>query len=314
MSESSIEWLNGGSTWNPLRARNKATGQVGWFCVHASAGCENCYAEQRNKGFFQLGTRVDYKAQNQKKVEIFLDEQTLKQPLHWKKPRLVFPCSMTDLFGEFHTDGQIEKVFNVMYRAKAHTFIVLTKRAERMYDFVSKSAFLSNAPLENVWLMVSVEDQKTADERIPWLLKIPSAVRGVSYEPGLGPVRLDWPLDHPQRTALSQLDWVIIGGESGPRARMFDIQWAYDAVAQCLVGGVPVFVKQLGAIPYDPKCGHESMDGVLSLSEIDGDLGRQVWHCSLCNGLIGLSDKKGGDINEWPQTLRVRQYPREIPQ
>lgn len=308
--KSSIEWLNGGSTWNPLRARNRATGQVGWFCVHASAGCENCYAEQRNKGFFQLGTRVDYKAQNQKKVEIFLDEQTLKQPLHWKKPRLVFPCSMTDLFGEFHTDGQIEKVFNVMYRAKAHTFIVLTKRAERMYDFVSKSAFLSNAPLDNVWFLVSVEDQKNADERIPWLLKTPAAVRGVSYEPALGPVDFcglkGGTFDGLSGRDFEQifgddmtpsLDWLIIGGESGPRARPFDVQWARDVIKQCKAAGTSCFVKQVGGAP-----------GFTS-----GSLDRQGKPFTTLSPLY-LHDSKGGDWNEWPEDLRVRQYPREIPQ
>lgn len=141
-------------------------------------------------------------------------------------------------------------------------------------------------PLPNVWLGVSVEDQATADERIPLLLRTPAAVRFVSYEPALGPVNLlrymSVPLaeiDNPG----AMLDWVIVGGESGPGARPFDIQWARNTVAQCKAAGVACFVKQVGSVPmergerwrYEPK----------------------------------LKDRKGGDWEEWPEDLRVREFP-----
>lgn len=292
--KSSIEWLNGGATWNPIRARNKETGQVGWFCIHASEGCRNCYAGQRNKGFFQMGTRLDYKAQNQQKVDIFIDEKVLEKPLRWKRPRLIFPCSMTDLFGNFHTDEQIGRVFDVMYRAEHHTFIVLTKQAERMYDCITRSVFPSNHPLQNLWLLVSVENQHWADIRIPWVLKTPAAVRGVSYEPALGPVVFDqqgFHLDHASATRgyFPDLDWIVVGGESGPGARPFDIKWARDTIAQCKAAGVPVFVKQLGS---RPTTDHRTRPA-----------GENSYWPTV------LKDKKGGDPDEWPQDLRVREYP-----
>ncbi len=300
--KSSIEWLNGGATWNPIRARNRTTGQVGWFCVHASDGCRHCYAEQRNKGFFQIGTRLDYKAQNQEKIEIFIDEKVLEKPLHWKKPRFIFPCSMTDLFGEFHSDEMIHRTFAVMSLATRHTFLLLTKRAERMYRYLSSSLTplgigdwrvkldaknkrdVIHYPFNHIWLGVSVEDQKTADERIPWLLKTPAVLRWVSYEPGLASINFlnaqcgydgngyRKPLLSNQRFA----DWIVVGGESGPGARPFDIQWARDTIAQCKEAGIPVFYKQGGA---SNSCTH---------------------------------DRKGGHLECFPLDLQIREFPNAI--
>ena len=150
-------------------------------------------------------------------------------------------------------------------------------------------------PLPNVWLGVSVEDQKTADERIPLLLQTPAAVRWVSYEPALGPVdftefigcghrKYDGDIICPMcgmcRLYSQFIDWLVIGGESGPGARPFNIQWARDVIAQCKAAGVPCFMKQLGARPV-----------------------------SKCNGPLFLHDRKGGCMDEWPSDLRVREYP-----
>ncbi len=202
-----IEWTD--ASWNPVRARNLETGKVGWFCTHASDGCRFCYAETFNR---RLGTGIDYRAQDRDKVEIFLDEKTLQQPLHWRRPRRIFTLSMSDLFGEFIDDEWIDRVFAVMALCPQHTFQVLTKRAGRMREYALAHNGMGNGPicrainaipaglgnrhgalempLPNVWLGVSVEDQPRADERIPLLLDTPAAKRFLSCEPLLGPIDL----------------------------------------------------------------------------------------------------------------------------
>lgn len=221
--KTAIEWAanadgSPGATWNPIRARNHETGKLGWFCVHESDGCRFCYAERINVERF--GNGVAFKAQNQSQVEIFLDEKTLTQPLRWKKPRTIFVCSMSDLFGAFVPDAFIDKVFAIAALCPQHTFIVLTKRARRMREYFAKLADdqapderhapprrfdglaceLTGSPcaaglieelwwpLPNVWLGVSAEDQPNANARIPELLAAPAAVRFVSLEPLLGPI------------------------------------------------------------------------------------------------------------------------------
>ncbi|HRO02764.1 MAG TPA: phage Gp37/Gp68 family protein [Terricaulis sp.] len=308
-----IEWAanadgSPGASWNPIRARNRADGRVGWFCVHASGGCKLCYAERINH---RLGTGIDYAAQNEAQVEVFLDEKALLQPLRWKKPRTIFVCSMTDLFGAFVSDAVIDAVFAVMALCPQHTFIVLTKRSARMRDHMRtpnrkrtmaemvmpisnmlaragghearvkldhfSACFAGSAAFPNVWLGVSAEDQRTADERIPDLLATPAAVRHVSCEPLLEHIDLEvawhgesaldsecwgdcgWcakgypPLHNCQRGAgnseriRSGLDWVIVGGESGKDARPMHPDWATSLRDQCATAGVPFFFKQWGA-------------------------------------------------------------------
>ena len=292
-----IEWTD--ETWNPIRARNKETGEVGHFCVHASPGCENCYAEGMQKRLFNNPVR--YAAQDADKVEMFLDEKVLARPLSWKKPRTVFVCSMTDLFLENIPDEWIDKVFAVMAIKGQTTFQVLTKRADRMREYMkaraksikhwephardmgytfsykpdgSKSLSLLQFPLQNVWLSVSAEDQKRANERIPELIETPAKIRGVSLEPLLGPINLH------EGGMIHYLDWVIVGGESGPKARPMELAWAEDIVDQCREAGVPCFVKQLGSKPICPD-------------------GTQLYQ----------RNRKGGDINEFPDWLRVREMP-----
>jgi protein gp37 len=183
----------------------------------------------------------------------------LDEPLHWKKPRRVFVDSMSDLFHEDVPDEFIWDVLDIIEEASWHTFIVLTKRPERMYDVLSHPDLVCEGMYPNLWLGVSVEDQKTADERIPWLLKTPAAVRVVSVEPMLGGINLDsylypkiigWqsesgPYESPiYDPDYPRVDWVICGCESGPGARPFDIAWARDLKDQCVNAGVPFFYKQ----------------------------------------------------------------------
>ena len=259
-----IEWTD--ETWNPLRARNRESGRAGHFCVHHSPGCKFCYAEILQKRF---GNPVRYAAQDADKVELFLDEKVLTAPLRWRRPRTVFVCSMTDLFYEGYGDDLIDKVFAVMAIAQQHRFQVLTKRADRMRAYFeaepwdringeagvlwdwAKIPQLGPPPIPNVWLGVSVEDQQRAVERIPHLLDTPAAVRFLSVEPLLGPIDLRrWMTLFPHGPcgpmASATLDWVIVGGESGPNARPMYPGWARSIRDQCQTAGVPFFFKQWG--------------------------------------------------------------------
>jgi protein gp37 len=234
-----IEWAD--ASWNPIRAMLATPDgpKLGWHCVHVSEGCRNCYAESMNR---RLGTGFDYKPGHLMRpgphsgdaprgdVSLFVDPEMLRKPLHWTRPRKIFVCSMTDLFGEFMEDAWIDQLFAIMALAPRHVFQVLTKRPERARAYIlglghddSNSAELRAAwrrnaiadaafeiqgssgkngerlypeagfpewPLPNVWLGTSVEDQAAADERIPLLLDTPAAIRWLSMEPLLGPVDL----------------------------------------------------------------------------------------------------------------------------
>ena len=211
---SAIEWTD--ATWTPIRARNRETGRVGHFCIHKSPGCANCYAERMQPRF---GNPVRFAAQDADKVELFLDEKTLPQPLRWRKPRTIFVCSMTDLFLESVPDEWIDRVFGVMATARHHRFQVLTKRADRMREYLCRiqddeetgterwadavcravpeidNGLVDDRctdvwPLPNVWIGISAEDQQRAEQRIPLLLDTPAAVRFLSAEPLLGPIDL----------------------------------------------------------------------------------------------------------------------------
>lgn len=334
-SKSSIEWTD--ATWTPIRVRSAAGERVGWGCEKVSDGCKNCYAETLNK---RLGTGLPYAVGAVTKAggEYFLDEKMLTAPLRWRKPRRVFVCSMTDLFGEWVPDEWIDRMFAVMALTPQHTYQVLTKRPERMREYISGDdwGYESRAdaigeameamsgrpvsgdpsddsydalpwPLPNVWLGTSVEDQPAADKRIPELLATPAAVRFVSYEPALGPVDFAtykvetglWKFD--KWAIPAGLHWVIVGGESGPAARPFDIAWARRAVAQCKAAGVACFVKQLGAKPFEVL--HEMR--APGPGAPVGMIGRTV----PVEVPLKLKNLKGGDMSEWPEDLRVREMP-----
>lgn len=307
--KTSIEWTD--SSWNPIRARNKETGAVGWHCSHPSPGCENCYAENLN---LRLGTRLPFKPGHLKHIEMFLDAKLLAAPLHWKRPRMVFVCSMTDIFGEFVDTAWIDLMFAVMALSPQHTFQVLTKRADRMRFYfndpgtaVRVDAAMNKIapahwhdrelddhggwPLKNVWAGVSAEDQKRAEERIPTLNNTNAAKRFVSIEPQIGRIDLCemlgiwWNQTKDEWIKVDDRvrpDLLIIGGESGSKARDFHYSWARSLVTQAAGAGIRCFVKQVGAKPVD-----------------DLDYPRF--------SVMKLKDRKGGDMAEWPEALRVRQ-------
>ena len=303
----SIQWTD--KTWNPIRG-----------CSVVSPGCVNCYAMKMAHRFSKpgmafAGLTKQTKAGPQWTGEIQLVEGALLEPLSWKKPQRVFVNSMSDLFHEDVPDEFIERVFSVMALAEQHTFQILTKRPERMRAWfaarrfdVKGAAILQTEqtgeclyahpwPLPNVWIGVSCEDQQRANERITLLLQIPAAIRFISAEPLIGAIDLEVvpiPDRSPHFWAAPALDWVIIGGESGPGARPFDLQWARTLITQCRDAHVPVFCKQIGSRPT-----RRVMYGPATF-EPD-----QTVHIEP----VQIHDRKGGDMSEWPKDLRVRQFP-----
>lgn len=312
----------------------------GYHCEHVSPGCTNCYAEAMNKRLLPAwGTGLAFNVPNQSRVEIFLDEKELVKPLGWKKPQKIFPCSMTDLFAGFVPDWMRARMFAVMALCEWHTFQPLTKRAREL-DWVPRQLSMAASlledpmeellgyyrrldqwPLPNVHLGVSVEDQQRADERIPHLLQTPAAVRWVSYEPALGPV--DFTPWLPRRMALSEipgsalndgctemwtrgLDWGVYGGESGRGARPNDIAWARSFIRQFHAARIPAFVKQLGRYPVGGLRGDAI--GVHPTSNSAPSTAR-AWERGDYGVRLKLKNRKGGDMAEWPEDVRVREMP-----
>ena len=234
-----IEWCDG--TWNPI------TG-----CTPISAGCQNCYAQRMAR---RLAGRFGY-PETPNHFDVTFHHERFEVPYKWSnKPRKVFVCSMGDLF---HDDVEMIHHFNIFKTIAElwrHTFIILTKRPKRMLSVVQRMP-----RCDNIWLGVTAENQQTADERIPVLLKIPAAVRFVSVEPMLGPVDLlPWLISdgwtpsyndpdnigcHPMVEPLNALHWIIAGPETGPGARECNPEWIADLYEQCKAAGVPFFDKR----------------------------------------------------------------------
>ncbi|MEO1279569.1 MAG: DUF5131 family protein, partial [Planctomycetota bacterium] len=271
-------------------------------------------------------------------------EEVLDRPLRWKKPGRVFVNSMADLFHPEVPFDFIDRVFAVMALTPQHQYQVLTKRPERMAEYLRYAVEMDNFqheldrltlevegetfaylqvadggwPLSNVWLGTSVEDQAAADERIGHLLRCPAAVRFLSCEPLLGAVDLaDW-LPWGEHDEATKIDWVIAGGESGPGARPCDLAWLRSIVDQCAGARVPCFVKQLGARPVRanfqgrmvPVHGEDCWScGHYDLMPCDGG-GEICGRCGRANDR--LRDKQGGDPGEWPEDLRVREWPETV--
>lgn len=275
--KTSIQWtatynadgtVTPGASWNPIIAINRKTKKRGWHCVHVSEACRFCYAERQNVLGLRGGTGLAYTAQNEKLVEIQLHQKTLEQPLHWRKPRKIFVCSMTDLFLETIPLEFVQNIWRVMIRAhreRGHIFQVLTKRPEYMAHALGPKGFGWYAtlgpvpcPEPGIWLGVSVEDQPTFEARWPYLRNTPAAVRFLSYEPALGPLELGSAVGRKHAAEYHdkygpctcdkdmRLDWVIAGGESGPHARPSHPDWFRSVRDQCQAAGVPFFFKQWG--------------------------------------------------------------------
>jgi protein gp37 len=268
---SRIGWTN--ATWNPILAVAKKTGKRGWFCIHKSEGCRICYAELMNRW---RGNGLSYVAKNLAEVEIELNtegnrQSSLTWPIRARKPRKIFVCSMTDLFGRFIPEEFIDMIFGAITLAPHHQFQILTKEPARMLGYIStlhdndrvmNAAFkigagpvggLSERPLKNVLLGCSVEDQENADLRRQYMRVI--AQDGwptwVSYEPALGNV--DW-------TGWEFIKWLVSGGESGDEAQPSHPYWHIHARDFCRKNKIAYFFKQWGK--WEPRWGSDDPDGL----------------------------------------------------
>lgn len=274
---SGIEWTD--ATWNPVSG-----------CMKVSDGCKNCYAERLFPRAYASAA-----AAGRKFTDVVLHHDRLGIPLQWRRKRMVFVNSMSDLFHADVPDEFIERALTTTAHAQ-HVFQILTKRPERMREVMRRWTDMNGRPQPNLWLGVSVEDQATANARIPLLLQTPAAVRFVSAEPLLGPVDVTnylrpFVVRQASNGLNEKLDWVVVGGESGRKARPCNVAWIRSIKDQCMAAGVPVFVKQLGARPYDGEEPDHDPNGA----------DEPRW--------MHLKDRKGGDMEEWPLDLRVREYP-----
>ena len=345
MSKSKIEWTD--ETWNPV------TG-----CTKVSQGCKHCYAERewpRLQKLVRAYTGRPF-------TNVRTHEDRLDAPLHWRRPRKVFVNSMSDLFHEDVPFEFIDRVFVVMAMRPQHTFQILTKRPARMREYLQRftkiiqtsvpgtqfcfspynpkqifvrypgAKYQIDWPLPNVWLGVSIEDQATADERIPLLLDTPAAVRWVSAEPLLGPVdmtrlgaekpcyidalrgemRSTAPIsiDPSPPEYFEPLNWVVVGGESGTHARPMHPEWVRSLRDQCKAAGVAFNFKQwgeFGTSAYSVTTGHPVFREFTS---------KQMWinkaHTWVCGGICidanGRQLLRGGDFDTaaYPVTIMHR--------
>jgi len=312
MGDSRIEWTK--LVWNATRG-----------CSRVSEGCDNCWAIPQARrhdgpgGAYEGLTRIGKRGLDWSGRAILVPEK-LVEPMRHRAPSKIFVNSMSDVAHESLKNEEIAAIFGVMALCPQHTFQILTKRPRRLLEWFRwatatgqqhsgrapqgllpqttpevaacvaaaveaspkvQQMLKTNSvqwPLPNVWIGVSVENQQTADERCPQLLEVPAAVRWVSYEPALGEV--DFRRWLPGGSALGpSLDWVVVGGESGHGARQFDVAWARRVLSDFAGAGKPVFVKQLGANALEN------------------------------GGPLPLNDSKGGDMDEWPPDVRIRQFP-----
>lgn len=297
-------------------------------CTKISAGCTNCYAEHstptrvsRSRGLELWGPKAS---------RLMIGEAKWRGLLAWNRAaeregvrRRVFP-SLCDPFEEFHglivasngnpawwcygslstspmpstglepgcrmatLDDLRERMFDTIKQTPWLDWLLLTKRPQNMIRMAPTE--WANGWPSNVWAIASVEDQKSADARVPELLKVPARIRGLSVEPLLGPIQ--FPLPCRGSVFWSGIHWQILGGESGPDARPCEVAWVRDLVRQCKDAGVPCFVKQLGSKPVVPHPEEPEM--------------------RLVQKTLRLKDPKGGDWSEWPEDLRVREFPKEV--
>lgn len=304
-----ISWTD--ITANPIHILREDGSNGGHFCRKVSLGCLHCYSETQNQSsYFAFASKLPYAGKSPE--NLIFNDAVMEKLLRMRSGKKVFLCSMTDLFGEWVPDEWIDKAFAYTILSQQHTFQILTKRSERMesyfrgsqkriadaakalakklgwvkskYEFCEE--FDSCSVFKNIWLGCSVENQEMADRRIPHLLKTPAEIRFLSCEPLLEEVDIS-PYLHghfSEKDSPTGVNWVIIGGESGSKSRSCQLDWIESIVRQCQdVNSVAAFVKQWGQNPL--ACGADSIEKVK------------------------LKDRKGGDMAEWPENIRVRQFP-----
>lgn len=323
MGKTTIEWCDYSA--NPIRGRDMRTNKVGHFCEKISPGCAHCYASRYQ---LRRGLK-EFSDPKRGQMQMFLHNKTLDEVMRRQTPTRIFWEDMSDLFGEWVQNKWLDEIFTVMALTKQHTHLVLTKRVESAYRYIRLRAkqhgqipdfarsymerFPKYAdvisppwPLPNVFIGASIENQPYANARIPTLFGIPAAGRFLSIEPQLGPITIKYAActcpnrDEAFKTKRHEkecyaerinkyLTDVIVGGESGPGARPFNLQWPRSIVRQCRDLGVAVFVKQLGAFPTLTPIGTAAFEDKPTK-------------------IIRLKQKsrKGSDPAEWPDDLRVQ--------
>lgn len=313
-----IPWCD--ETWNPL------TG-----CTRVSDGCKNCWAfelhDRRHRAYLDGKKLAPQYAQPFSEVQML--EERLEQPSRWRKPRRIFVNSMSDLFHPAVHDLFRSDVFGVMDATPRHTYIILTKRPQEMLDWFNRIKHPREVgavqkwsmgidqktevwPLPNVILGISAENQKTLDARTPLLFQTPAAARAISLEPLLGPVDCTGAL-----LLEPPLDWLIVGGESGPKARPMHPDWPLAVAAQCRAAGVPFFCKQSGA--WRPKSwgaratngrrwGTLTTAGAWFESTTPWN-GQTLDDSTEREEVMVRYGNSGADPSEWPKDLRVQQFP-----
>jgi len=226
MADSKIEWTN--ATWNPL------TG-----CTKISPGCKFCYAERMSKRLYTMGV-----AKYSNNFRLTLHETVLEAPIHWKHPQTIFVNSMSDMFHENVPEEFIQRIFATMRTAHWHQFQILTKRSDRLLELSQRLEWASN-----IWMGVSVENSDYLF-RVDHLRETQAKIKFLSLEPLLGPL---------PDLQLNQIDWVIVGGESGPGARPIKEKWILDIKDKCTSANVPFFFKQWGGV--NKKRAGRSLEG-----------------------------------------------------
>lgn len=329
MGKTLIEWCDYSA--NPIKGRDIALNKVGHFCQKVDEGCRNCWASRVQ---LRLGLK-EFSDPKRGKMQMFLDHKVLTAILAMKKPQEIFWEDCSDLFGVWVTDSWLDECFAVMALTPQHTHMVLTKQIERAFKYLTakrdtpdkirqaalrialqakiKPPSIAQWPLTNVKLGVSVNDQPSANQRIPTLLITPAVGHWLSIEPQTGPITLTYAMCvcpdkddafknkyHMKGCPVSQMttrrtfDRVVIGGENAARtkARPFNLQWPRSLVRQCHNAPIPwpAFVKQLGSFP--------------TLSPV----GTKDWDAKTNKAVrLQLKNRKGSDMKEWPDDLRVRE-------
>ena len=322
-SETSIAWTN--HSYNPW-----------WGCQRVSPGCERCYAEAFSK-------RVGLTVWGPKTERRFFGDKHWREPLRWNRHakaagerRRVFCASMADVFED--REDLVEpraRLFRLIEECTDLDWLLLTKRPENVRRHAVQGGWHGSLP-KHVWLGTTAENQEYADKRIPELLKVPASVHFVSYEPALGPLTLSGAAcDRCFRPVYARedddggevdgapmcqfctheatfdwfglgLSWVIIGGESGGHARPFNLAWARDVIDECEEADAACFMKQVGARTIDTDCrvGTYAPEDKRSIAAAKAlDFGTRTFN------LVLTHDGKGGDPAEWPEDLRVREFP-----
>lgn len=300
---SKIEWTD--ITANPIHLIREDGRNGGHWCRKVSAGCAQCYAEEQNQSnYFKFASKLPYTGKVPQ--NLIFDKKVMNKLINMRSPKKIFLCSMTDLFGEWVPDEWIDQIFAYMAIASQHTFQILTKRPEKMQKYfnddfrsnrineaaykIDKSRRIPNIPLPNVWFGTSVENQKAADDRIPSLLMTPAKIRFLSCEPLLESIEIyNYLLADNDELGHPGIDCVIVGGESGFKSRPCNIEWIRSIVHQCQRSETAVFVKQLGSQAT------QSNPYIVDVAST--------------NHQLKLKDRKGGDIYEFPEDLRIRQLP-----